>query len=88
MPSKSTAATNNPTSPATEAQVYVKADDDKVVHKAGAETITGVKTFTVEPVLPSKTTAATNDGTKPATEAQVYNVDSNAVKITGNQTVA
>ena len=60
MPSKSTAATNTPTSPATEAQVYLKADDDKVVHKAGAETITGVKTFGAEPVLPNKIAAATN----------------------------
>lgn len=59
-----------------------------MVHKADAETITGVKTFTVEPVLPSKSSAATNSGTKPATEAQVYNVDQNAVKITGDQTVA
>jgi len=55
--------------------VYTKADDDKVVHKAGAETITGVKTFQAEPVLPNKTGAAVNDGTKPATEKQVYDVD-------------
>ena len=88
LPSKSTDAGNNPTSPATEAQVYKKADDNKVVHLAWAESITWVKTFTAEPVLPSKSSAATNSGTKPATEAQVYNVDQNAVKITGDQTVA
>ena len=40
LPNKTSAATNNGTKPATEAQVYLKADDDKVVHKAGAETIT------------------------------------------------
>ena len=51
------------------------------------QSVGGVKTFTSEPVLPSKTTAATNTGTKPATEAQVYNVDTNAVKLTGNQIV-
>ncbi|MDR1324147.1 MAG: hypothetical protein LBK68_06910 [Candidatus Margulisbacteria bacterium] len=49
-----------------------------IVHKAGAETITGVKVFgkadtAAEPILgKTKTTDADNDGTKFATEAQVY----------------
>ena len=47
-------------------------DLSNLVTLTTAQTISGVKTFTVEPVLPSKTTDATNDGTKPATEAQVY----------------
>ncbi|MDR1452710.1 MAG: hypothetical protein LBJ25_01865 [Candidatus Margulisbacteria bacterium] len=51
-----------------------------VVHKAGAETITGIKTFgtadsAAEPKLgAAKITDAANDGTKFATEAQVYNI--------------
>ncbi|MDR1453852.1 MAG: hypothetical protein LBJ25_07775 [Candidatus Margulisbacteria bacterium] len=54
--------------------------DSGAVHKAGAETITGVKTFgaadlVAEPKLGmAKTTDAANDGTKFATEAQVYAV--------------
>jgi hypothetical protein len=49
-----------------------------VVHKAGTETITGVKVFSTsttaaEPLLgKAKTTDATNDGAKFATEAQVH----------------
>ncbi|MDR1453527.1 MAG: hypothetical protein LBJ25_06105, partial [Candidatus Margulisbacteria bacterium] len=56
--------------------------DGGAVHKAGAETITGVKTFgaadtVAEPKLgAAKTTDAANDGTKFATEAQVYAVKS------------
>ncbi|MDR1113844.1 MAG: hypothetical protein LBL50_01985 [Candidatus Margulisbacteria bacterium] len=52
--------------------------DSGSLHKAGAETITGVKTFgttdvAAEPLLGvAKTTDATNSGTKFATEAQVY----------------
>ncbi|MDR1324081.1 MAG: hypothetical protein LBK68_06570 [Candidatus Margulisbacteria bacterium] len=52
--------------------------NNDIVHKAGAETITGVKTFgtasaAAEPLLGvAKTTAAANDGKKIATEAQVY----------------
>jgi hypothetical protein len=58
---------------------------NELVHKSGAEIITGVKTFgktdaAAEPKLGlAKTTDATNDGTKFASEAQVYAV-SNAVK--------
>jgi hypothetical protein len=37
-----------------------------------AQTISGLKTFTTEPVLPSKSTAATASPTKPATEQQVF----------------
>ncbi|MDR1323685.1 MAG: hypothetical protein LBK68_04525 [Candidatus Margulisbacteria bacterium] len=52
--------------------------NNDIVHKAGTETITGVKTFGVtgapaEPLLGvAKTAAATNSGTKFATEAQVF----------------
>ncbi|MDR1323033.1 MAG: hypothetical protein LBK68_01180 [Candidatus Margulisbacteria bacterium] len=52
--------------------------DNDIVHKASAETITGVKTFdtasmAAEPLLgAAKTTDTTNDGTKFASEAQVY----------------
>ena len=47
-------------------------DLSNLVTLTTAQSISGVKTFTAEPVLPSKTSNATNDGTKPATEAQVY----------------
>lgn len=47
-------------------------DLSNLVTLTTAQTISGVKTFSAEPVLPSKTSDATNDGTKPATEAQVY----------------
>ncbi|MDR1323476.1 MAG: hypothetical protein LBK68_03455 [Candidatus Margulisbacteria bacterium] len=54
--------------------------NNDILHKASAETITGVKTFgtttaAAEPLLGvAKTTDATNSGTKFATEAQVYAV--------------
>ncbi|MDR1324343.1 MAG: hypothetical protein LBK68_07910 [Candidatus Margulisbacteria bacterium] len=54
--------------------------NNDIVHKANAETITGVKTFgtttaAAEPLLGmAKTTGATNSGTKFATEAQVYSL--------------
>jgi hypothetical protein len=35
-----------------------KADDTAVVHKAGAETITGVKTFSVSPLVPTPSSAS------------------------------
>ena len=47
-------------------------DLSNLVTLTTAQTISGAKTFSTEPVLPSKTSDATNDGTKPATEAQVY----------------
>ncbi|MDR1322824.1 MAG: hypothetical protein LBK68_00120, partial [Candidatus Margulisbacteria bacterium] len=56
----------------------LNAKDNGALHKAGAETITGVKTFgtvdaAAEPLLGvAKTTDATDSGTKFATEAQVY----------------
>ncbi|MDR1114388.1 MAG: hypothetical protein LBL50_04795 [Candidatus Margulisbacteria bacterium] len=56
--------------------------NNDIVHKASAETITGVKTFGVtgapaEPLLGvAKTDAVTNSGTNFATEAQVYTVNS------------
>ena len=52
--------------------------NNDIVHKVGAETLTGVKTFgtasaAAEPLLGmAKTTDAVNDGTKFATEAQIY----------------
>lgn len=51
-----------------------------------AQTITGTKTFSAEPVLPSKTTDATNTWTKPATEAQVYKV-AQAIPTVYNSTI-
>ncbi|MDR1323608.1 MAG: hypothetical protein LBK68_04125 [Candidatus Margulisbacteria bacterium] len=53
---------------------------DLTVHKDGAQTITGVKTFGMtgspaEPLLGvAKTTGVTNSGTKFASEAQVYSL--------------
>ena len=40
----------------------------------GAQSITGVKTFTVNPVLPANTASATNTNTAPAVQSQVYEV--------------
>lgn len=40
----------------------------------GAQSITGVKTFTVNPVLPANTASATNSNTAPAVQSQVYQV--------------
>lgn len=40
----------------------------------GAQSITGVKTFTVNPVLPANTASATNTNTAPAVQSQVYTV--------------
>lgn len=40
----------------------------------GAQSITGVKTFTVNPVLPANTASATNTNTAPAVQSQVYQV--------------
>jgi hypothetical protein len=56
----------------------LNAQDNGTLHKAGAETVTGVKTFgtadaAAEPLLGmAKTTDATNNGIKFASEAQVY----------------
>ncbi|MDR1323335.1 MAG: hypothetical protein LBK68_02740 [Candidatus Margulisbacteria bacterium] len=56
--------------------------DNGALHKAGAETITGIKTFgttdaAAEPLLGmAKTADAADNGTKFATEAQVYAVNS------------
>lgn len=47
-------------------------DLSNLVDLTSAQTISGTKTFSAEPVLPSKTSDATNNWTKPATEAQVY----------------
>lgn len=74
VPSKNTAAGNNPTVVATEAQVYLKSDDADVVKLTGDQTIKGTKTFGTSPGIPSKSTAATNNAKEIATEAQVYDV--------------
>ena len=61
-------------------------DLSNLVDLTSAQTISGTKTFSAEPVLPSKTSDATNDWTKPATEAQVYKkADSSSI---GNGTVS
>ncbi len=43
-----------------------KADDTAVVHKSGAETITGIKTFSASPIVPTP-----SSGTQAATKAYV-----------------
>ncbi|MDR1113471.1 MAG: hypothetical protein LBL50_00045 [Candidatus Margulisbacteria bacterium] len=70
----------------------LNAKDSGALHKAGTETITGVKTFgtttaAAEPLLGvAKTDAVTNTGTKFATEAQVYAVsDAKQDKMTTTQ---
>ncbi|MCL1936974.1 MAG: hypothetical protein FWF52_01085, partial [Candidatus Azobacteroides sp.] len=66
VPSKTSAAANNGTLIATEAQVYaVKTTAEAAMPKAGG-------TFTGTIAVPSKTSAAANSGTAVATEAQVY----------------
>ena len=63
--------------------------DDKVVHKAGNETISGTKTFSSEPVLGTgKSSAASESDTKLATEKQVFDVGKASVKNTGDETIA
>jgi hypothetical protein len=53
------------------ADLATKADDSSVVHKAGAETVTGVKTFSVSPTVPAP--SSTNDA---ATKGYVDSVAS------------
>lgn len=57
LPSKSTAAGNNPTTPATEAQVFLKANDADVVKLTGNQTVGGIKTFSASPVVPDAVNA-------------------------------
>ncbi|GBR74488.1 hypothetical protein NO1_1653 [Candidatus Termititenax aidoneus] len=70
-----------PTEKAVATALSTKAEDGDALHKAGSETITGVKTFgtateAAEPLLgKAKTDDATNSGVKFATEAQVYSLD-------------
>lgn len=72
--------------------------DNSVVHKAGAETITGTKTFSVSPIVP--TAASGDSSTKAANTAFVTTADSNlqtqintkanssdVVNLTGTQTI-
>ncbi|GBR75991.1 phage tail fiber protein, partial [Candidatus Termititenax persephonae] len=67
-----------PTEKAVATALSGKTQDGDALHKAGSETITGVKTFgtaaeAAEPLLgKAKTDDATNSGVKFATEAQVY----------------
>lgn len=66
-----------------------KADDTAVVHKTGAETVAGVKTFSSEPVVPTPTANASA-----ATKLYVDNglaakaADNAVVHLTGAETVA
>lgn len=72
--------------------------DNSVVHKAGAETITGAKTFSVSPIVP--TAASGDSSTKAASTEFVTTADSNlqnqintkanttdVVNLTGTQTI-
>lgn len=72
LPNKTTAATNNWTKPATEAQVYWI--DSNTVKLTWNQTISWTKTFNTSPIVPNKTSTATNSWTSIATEAQVYNI--------------
>ena len=77
VPSKSTAAGNNPTTIATEKQVYDVAQDlvtldSNVVKTSWNQTVNGTKTFWTSPVVPAKSTDASSSNTTViATEAQV-----------------
>jgi hypothetical protein len=61
-----------------------KADDSAVVHKTGAETVAGVKTFSSLPVIPATPSASTDASSK----GYVDGLDAANVKLTGAQTVA
>ena len=74
VPSKTSAATNTGTAIATEAQVYLKANNADVVKLTGNQTVAWTKTFSTSPVVPSKTTDVANTWTAIATEAQVYKI--------------
>jgi len=87
VPGKTSAATNDGTLVATEAQVYLKASDADVVKLTGNQTIAGTKTFSISPIVPSKTTAAGTSGTAIATEAQV-NLKANLASPTFTGTVS
>lgn len=58
-------------------------DDTLFVHKAGSETITGVKTFSASPLVPAPIAAG-----NPTPKSYVDALDANNVKLTGAQTVA
>ena len=60
------------------------AKDSTVLHKSGAETVTGVKTFDQLPVFNSDATT----GGQAVRKSQMDNLDAGNVKLTGNQTVA
>ncbi|GBR75177.1 hypothetical protein NO1_2211 [Candidatus Termititenax aidoneus] len=80
LETNTTSASDNkiPTEKAVATALSGKTQDSDALHKAGSETITGVKTFgtattAAEPLLgKAKTDDAANDGTKVATEAQVF----------------
>ena len=74
VPSKTSAATNTGTAIATEAQVYLKANNADVVKLTGNQTVAWTKTFSTSPVVPSKTADVANTWTAIATEAQVYKI--------------
>jgi len=87
IPSKTAAATNTGTLVASEAQVYLKANNDDVVKLTGNQTIAGVKTFSSVPKIPSSNSAITAATATdvPATTGQVGN---SCVLLTGAQTIA
>lgn len=64
--------------------------DNTVVHKTGAETITGTKTFASSPVIPSgsSSTDAVNKGQLDSVSSSVSALDGAVVKLTGDQTIA
>lgn len=56
--------------------IALKANDADVVHLAGAETITGVKTFSVAPVVPDDSfSISATDGLQNALDAKADSVD-------------
>lgn len=59
-----------------ENQIALKANDADVVHLAGAETVTGIKTFSVAPVVPADSFAiSATDGLQNALDAKADSVD-------------
>jgi hypothetical protein len=62
-----------PTKNAIYDEMETKADDSAVVHLAGAENITGVKTFTVDPIIPDEAYGGGWNGSlEPPTKNAVY----------------
>lgn len=84
-----------PTKNAVYDKIQLLATDALVVHLAGAENITGVKTFTVDPIIPDEVYGGSWDGSlEPPTKNAIYDklqtlaVDSGVVHTTGAEAVA